>query len=231
MDGGPTPAAAAPDGAPPAAGAPPPPAEGAAPGAPPTGAPAAGGAPATDAAPEGGAGAKAGNGTKGGATAAAASAIRGSIEAAVPCLLVDDMAASLGFWVGTLGFHLTMGVDGAHGMVGADGGTAVWPTITFAMLSGDGRREGPAEVMLEKRSHCNPVAAAHGDRPMGGSFSLYLRGPDPDAAARSLPPSVKVLVPPSTQWYGMREVTVVDPVNGYIVTLGKATGEFDCSAA
>jgi len=82
----------------------------------------------------------------------------------------------------------------------------------------------PGELMLEIRNPDSPAGALVGAGPLGVGVSLYLRGPDPDAIHAALPPTVKVLVPPHTEWYGMRELTLADP-NGYVVTLGRPTGE------
>jgi len=144
------------------------------------------------------------------------------IEAAVPCLIVNDMAASLDFYLNVVGFKMTMGINKEH--KATDKTPAAWPSVDFAMLSSTGVHGSPGELMLEIRNPDSPAGALVGAGPLGVGVSLYLRGPDPDAIHAALPPTVKVLVPPHTEWYGMRELTLADP-NGYVVTLGRPTGE------
>ncbi|KAK1862337.1 hypothetical protein I4F81_004911 [Pyropia yezoensis] len=53
---------------------------------------------------------------------------------------------------------------------------------------------------------------------------LYLLGLDPDGLLPGLPAGVRVLQPPVTQPSGMREAVIVDPVNGYVITVAKSMG-------
>lgn len=160
---------------------------------------------------------------EGEATTKAAAAVRGSITETSACLVVDDMPGSLSFYVDVLGYKIVFGVDSARKMTETD--ASAWPSIVFASLSGTGESGTASELMLETRNTENPVGRAAGAGPLGKSVALYLQGPDPDAVAAALPPHVEVLAQPHTQWYGMREVTIADPVNGYTITIGRATGE------
>lgn len=157
------------------------------------------------------------------ATTKEAAAVRGSITETSACLVVDDMPGSLAFYVNVLGYKVVFGVDSARQMTATDG--SAWPSMTFCSLSGTGQSGTASELMLETRNTENPVGRAAGDGPLGKSVALYLQGPDPDAVAATLPPHVEVLAQPHTQWYGMRELTVADPVNGYTITIGRSTGE------
>lgn len=156
-------------------------------------------------------------------TEKAAAAVRGTITSAIACLVVNDMPASLGFYINVLGFQLFMGVDGDRQMTATDD-PAVWPSIVFAYLTGTGVSETASDLMLETRNTENAIGRAAGDGPLGKGVALYLKGPDPDKVATTLPSHVEVLAQPNTQWYGTREVTIADP-NGYTVTVGKRTDE------
>ncbi|GAB0492998.1 hypothetical protein MMPV_004270 [Pyropia vietnamensis] len=152
---------------------------------------------------------------------AVAAAIGGSVSLSISCLTVNDMPASLAFYLDVLGFKLFMGVDGDRKMTATDD-PAVWPSIIFAILSGTGESETASDLMLATRNSEDAIGRALGDGPLGKGMALYLKGPDPDALAATLPPHVEVLAQPQTKWYGTREVSLADP-NGYTVTVGKHT--------
>lgn len=160
---------------------------------------------------------------EGEATNEAAAAVRGAITGAIACLVVHDMPASLAFYVGVLGFKLCMGVDADRQMTATD--ASAWPSITFAYLSGTGNSGTASDLMMETRNTEHPMGRAAGDGSLGKGMAIYLKGPDPDEVATSLPSHVHVLQQPHTQWYGSREVTFADPVNGYTVTVGKHLGQ------
>lgn len=160
---------------------------------------------------------------EGEATDTAAAAVSGTITGAVACLVVNDMPESLAFYVDVLGFKVFMGVDGDRQMTATDD-AAVWPSIVFAYLTGTGVSETASDLMLATRNTEDAIGRAVGDGPLGKGVALYVKGPDPDLVARTLPPHVEVLAQPHTQWYGTREITIADP-NGYTVTVGKHTGE------
>lgn len=153
----------------------------------------------------------------------AVAAVRGAITGAIACLVVNDMPASLAFYVDVLGFKLFMGVDADRQMTATD--ASAWPSITFAYLSGTGKSGTASDLMMETRDTEHPMGRAVGDGSLGRGVAIYLQGPDPDEVAASLPSHVDVLQQPHTQWYGSREVTFADPVNGYTVTVGKHLGK------
>lgn len=156
------------------------------------------------------------------ATNKVAAAIGGSVSSTIACVVVNDMPASLAFYLDVLGFKLFMGVDGDRKMTATDDPT-VWPSIVFAYLSGTGESETASDLMLATRTTEDAIGRAVGDGPLGKGVALYLKGPDPDVLAATFPPHVEVLSQPETMWYGTREVTFADP-NGYTVTVGKHTG-------
>lgn len=160
---------------------------------------------------------------EGEATNKAAAAVRGAITGAIACLVVNDMPASLAFYIDVLGFKLFMGIDANRQMTATD--ASAWPSITFAYLSGTGKSGTKSDLMMETRNADHPVGRAAADGSLGKGVTIYLQGPDPDEVAASLPSRVEVLLKPHTQWHGSREVTFTDPVNGYTVTIGKHLGK------
>lgn len=160
---------------------------------------------------------------EGEATNQAAAAVRGAITGAIACLIVDDMPASLAFYVDVLGFKLSIGVDADRQMTSMD--ASAWPSNTSAYLSGTGQSGTASDLMMETRNTEHPVGRAAGDGSLGKGVTIYLQGPDPDEVAASLPSHVKVLQQPHKLWHGSREVTLADPVNGYTVTVEKHLGE------
>lgn len=158
------------------------------------------------------------------------------------------MAGSLAFYVDALHFSTLFTANAAHvKRVPPDG----YPRgeVALAML-----RLGPAALLLQASSMVPPVirgarrgaastdwgaegaavptaataestAATGGATPCrGAGVSLYLLGLDPDGLLPGLPAGVRVLQPPVTQPSGMREAVIVDPVNGYVITVAKSMG-------
>jgi len=142
-------------------------------------------------------------------------------EAIQVVLLVDDMVASLAFYA-SLAFTPVALLDAHRSRVPADAADVAG--VAFAML-----RRDAAMLMLEARAsipalHVHyPASVFPTDGPLGGTAIVYIRGVDPDAARAALPSTVPVLREPVTEWYGVREMTVRDPVNGYVITFAKST--------
>lgn len=130
---------------------------------------------------------------------------------------VANMQKSLAFYRGQLGFELK----------------ECWPSEKDAMwcslvLAGQTIMLGqvmPAE-MCEKMSEKNPVAGkfwgkqatAFTEHPHGVGCNLYLTVPDIDAyAAKIGKQGVKPNLPPTTQFYGLRDIVVTDP-DGFVLT-------------
>jgi uncharacterized glyoxalase superfamily protein PhnB len=117
------------------------------------------------------------------------------MERVRPNLIVDDIAASLAFWVDRLGFEKTVEVP--HG-----------DTVGFAIL-----RSGDVEIMLQSRASLAedvpPIA------PGSHRTVLYVDVPDLDPIRRALVGWPQV-VPERTTFYGAREIIVADPA-GHVV--------------
>lgn len=186
------------------------------------------------------------------AAAAAGAAWHNPAEAGavIPWLSTDDMAASLAFYVDALHFSVRFTANAAHvKRVPPDG----YPTgeVALAMLSlgpaalllqatpmvpapvrggwgGDPDGGGDAATSRGEGTAAAAIGAAAADGAFpgrrGAGVSLYLLGLDPDGLLPGLPAEVRVLQPPVTQPSGMREAVLVDPVNGYVITVSKSMG-------
>lgn len=159
--------------------------------------------------------------------------------AVIPWLSTNDVPASLAFYVDALHFIIVFTANAAHvKRVPPD----EYPRgeIALAML-----RLGPAALLLQAapmlpaviRGSWDHAATDHGEGAVaaasvtaaasswrGAGVSLYLLGLDPDGLLSGLPTEVRVLQQPVTQRSGMREAVVVDPVNGYVITVAKSMG-------
>eukprot|EP00168_Porphyra_purpurea_P005371 TRINITY_DN16439_c0_g1_i1.p1 TRINITY_DN16439_c0_g1~~TRINITY_DN16439_c0_g1_i1.p1 ORF type:complete len:215 (-),score=43.44 TRINITY_DN16439_c0_g1_i1:88-663(-) len=131
------------------------------------------------------------------------------------------MGRSLDFYVDALHFDLLFTADRwgdkrVPPAVHPRGGTAL------AMV-----RLGAAALLLQAVDEV--PAAVRGAWPAGAAgpgagISVYVLGLDPDGLVASLPPHVRVAQAPATQPSGMREAVLIDPVNGYAITVGKSVG-------
>lgn len=130
----------------------------------------------------------------------------------IPNLMVADMARSLAFYRGVLGFTLVTAVSADRGTLAeTDGHDAV-----FAILSAAG-----GQLMLQTRQSLRAEQPTLADHP---SFTgtIYLRGIDPRPLMATIPAG-RIVKPIERQWYGMIEAYVRDP-DGYILCLGVAEG-------
>jgi uncharacterized glyoxalase superfamily protein PhnB len=130
-----------------------------------------------------------------------------------PNLMTDDMAASVAFYRDGLGYELQFAVDaGRH--TSSDAENAV-----FCVLERDG-----AQLMLQTReSLTGDLPGFEDSGAFGGTVALYAQGVDPEAALARLGDAARPLGPVRSTWYGMREVTLRDPM-GYVVTLAMPEG-------
>lgn len=130
----------------------------------------------------------------------------------VPELIVADLAASLGFWCGLIGFRVRFDRP-EHG---------------FAYLERDG-----AEVMLEQHdTAARTWETGKLDRPLGRGINFQI---DVDAVApiltRLRDAGVALFLAPEEKWYragtvehGQRQFLVQDP-DGYLLRLAEYLGE------
>ena len=128
----------------------------------------------------------------------------------IPNLLVADMAASLAFYRGVLGFDMVVALDAERGMhAETDGKDIVFATLVW----------NDAQLMLQTAaSLADDLDTFTPDTKPVASGTIYLRGYDPASIDRTKLGDA-VLKGPVLQWYGMNELYLRDP-NGYVVCLG-----------
>lgn len=130
---------------------------------------------------------------------------------------VTDMVKSLAFYRQKLGFTLSECFPNEQ--------APVWASLTFkgqvVMLS-----QGMPAAQIEQMLGKDPTAARFWGRqatrfaehPRGVGNNLYLHVPDVDAfAAQIAKAGLKPDLPPTTQFYGLRDIVVTDP-DGYVLT-------------
>lgn len=130
----------------------------------------------------------------------------------IPNLMVADMARSLAFYRGVLGFTLVTAVSADRGTLAeTDGQDAVFVILAAA----DG------QLMLQTRQSLRAEQPSLADHP-AFTGTIYLRGVDPRPLMAAIPPG-RIVKAPERQWYGMLEAYIRDP-DGYILCLGIADG-------
>lgn len=115
-----------------------------------------------------------------------------------PNLMVEDVAASVAWFVEILGFTLDGEVPGEDGV------------LNFAMLHRD---EVP--LMLQRRGSLEADVPALAGLPIGASQTFFVDVDDVTALYEPIRDRVETVVPLHDTWYGQREVYIRD-LNGYI---------------
>jgi catechol 2,3-dioxygenase-like lactoylglutathione lyase family enzyme len=130
----------------------------------------------------------------------------------IPNLMVAEMARSLAFYRGVLGFTLVTAVSADRQTLSeTDGHDAAFAILTAA----DG------QLMLQTRQSLRAEQPSLADHP-ALTGTIYLRGVDPRPLIAKVPAG-RIIKPIERQWYGMLEAYVRDP-DGYILCLGVADG-------
>ena len=109
-----------------------------------------------------------------------------------PILIVDEIEASLNFWVAKLGFEKTVEVPEGD-------------KLGFVILQKEG-----VEVMLQSRASVRKDAGAAAEEILRSGSHLYLEV-DNFSDALERVKGAEVLVPERTTFYGMREIWVREP--------------------
>ena len=121
-----------------------------------------------------------------------------------PNLLVANVERSLAFYVDTLGFERGMTVPEESPYV-------------FASVTG-----GAVEIFLNDAAAAVKEYPAFGGRPLGATGTMYIEVDGVDALHDRLKPHAAVVMPLTTQFYGMREFAIEDP-DGYVITFAQRT--------
>ena len=119
-----------------------------------------------------------------------------------PNLVVGNVERSLAFYVDTLGFERGMTVPGES------------PLVFGSVTS------GPVEIFFNDTAAAVKEYPAFGGQPIGATGTLFIEVEGVDALHDRLKPSVKVVMPIVTQFYGMREFAIEDP-DGYVITIAE----------
>ena len=120
-----------------------------------------------------------------------------------PNLLVASVERSLAFYVDVLGFERGLHVPET-------------PPFVFASVTG-----GPVEIFLNDSAAAAKDHPELAEQPIGGmSNSMFIEVGGIDEYYAALQPRAKIAMPLVTQWYGMKEFSVLDP-DGYMITFAE----------
>lgn len=119
-----------------------------------------------------------------------------------PNLLVANVERSLAFYVDVLGFERGMTVPEESPFV-------------FAAVTG-----GPVEIFVNDAAGAIKEYPAFAGRPLGTTGTMYIEVEGVDALHDRLKPTVPIVMPLVTQFYGAREFAIEDP-DGYMITFAE----------
>jgi uncharacterized glyoxalase superfamily protein PhnB len=124
-----------------------------------------------------------------------------------PNLMVEDVDASLAWYVDVLGFTSDGAVPGDDGK------------LNFAMLHRD-----DVSLMLQRRASLEADVPALKDVPIGASQTFFINVDDVNGLYEPIANRVETVVPLHDTWYGQREVYFRD-LNGYILCFAQQIGQ------
>ena len=119
-----------------------------------------------------------------------------------PNLLVASVERSLAFYVDTLGF--------SRGMTVPDESPFAFASVTA----------GGVEIFFNDAVGAVKEYPAFAGKPIGATGTLFIEVEGVDALHDRLAPTVTILMPIVTQFYGMREFAIADP-DGYVITFAE----------
>ena len=90
-----------------------------------------------------------------------------------------------------------------------------WPPYVFASM-----QSGPVEIFLNDAVGAVKEYPGFAGKAIGATGTLFIEVEGVDALHDRLAPTVKVLMPIVTQFYGMREFAIADP-DGYVITFAE----------
>ncbi len=123
-----------------------------------------------------------------------------------PNLVVSDVARSMAFYCDRLGFEVETTVPDATPYV-------------FAIV-----RSGQVQVFLNAPEPATEEYPSLKDRPLGGTFTMYIEVTGIEQTYDELKAQVPILAPLEAKWYGVTEFVVADP-DGYLITFGERKAE------
>jgi catechol 2,3-dioxygenase-like lactoylglutathione lyase family enzyme len=120
-----------------------------------------------------------------------------------PNLIVSSVEQSLAFYTEVLGF--------ARGMTVPEQSPFVFASVT----------SGPVEIFFNDKSTVSKESPQFAGLAIGGGGNtMFIEVEGIDALHDRLEPSVKIVMPIVTQWYGVREFAIADP-DGYVITFAE----------
>jgi len=125
-----------------------------------------------------------------------------SFKKLTPNLLVANVERSLAFYEGVLGFER---------------GFTVPEQSPFAFASVTG---GPVEIFFNDAAGAIKEYPGFGGKPIGATGTMYIEVEGVDALHDRLKPTVPIVMPLISQFYGMREFAIEDP-DGYVITFAQ----------
>ena len=123
-----------------------------------------------------------------------------------PNLIVSRVEQSLAFYEDVLGF--------SRGMTVPEQSPFVFASVT----------SGPVEIFFNDRATVTAESPQMGGLSFGGGNTMFIEVTGIDALYERIASSVKILMPPVTQWYGVREFALEDP-DGYVITFAERVGQ------
>jgi catechol 2,3-dioxygenase-like lactoylglutathione lyase family enzyme len=123
-----------------------------------------------------------------------------------PNLVVSDVGRSVAFYRDVLGFSVAVTVP--------DG-----PPYVFAAV-----RSGPVQIYLNAPAAATAEYPAFTDRPIGGTFTMFIEVEGIAALHEDLAGQVRVVMPFEKKWYGVTEFAIADP-DGYIITFAERSAQ------
>jgi len=123
-----------------------------------------------------------------------------------PNLVVSNIDRSAAFYRDVLGLPIHMTVPDAT-------------PFAFVWLKQD-----DVNIFLNDRATVGELDRHLADKPLGGSFTMYLRVTAVDALWERISPHATIAEAINTKPYGMREFAVADP-DGYLITLSEEMGQ------
>ena len=129
-----------------------------------------------------------------------------SFKKLTPNLLVANVERSLAFYEEVLGFERGFTVPEQSPFV-------------FASVTG-----GPVEIFFNDAASAIKEYPAFGGKALGATGTMYIEIEGVDALHDRLKPTVPIVMPLVTQFYGMREFAIEDP-DGYVITFAARKAE------
>ena len=124
------------------------------------------------------------------------------LRSLTPNLIVSDVSRSIEFYRDILGLTVGPTVPDA-------------PPYAFAIVA-----SGPVQIFLNAPGPAAAEYPALGERPLGGTLTLFIEVASIRQVYQELKDRVKVVMPLEKKWYGVTEFAFEDP-DGYLITFAE----------